>query len=323
MTGDHRCNGSPKTPGAEICNGLDDDCDGKVDELDSASNRTSDDKLIYFAAKNVTMFAYEATRYDATAHQLRLRLDPPPLLGPGPQPWSNVTKEEAEAACEKIGTGWRLCTAAEWLDACNGAGNTTFPYGDTYDAHQVQRLGLHQGGRRDDDRDRRGDDVHLRPVDDDAGDELYDMSGNVKEWVLTDDARPRGRSRCAAAPTTSPASPSARRPPRPACSATPPIPAPATAVRLPSVGFRCCLTGDAASVNRSAANEQEARGWCSGALAAAVAGRGRRARAGAAAEHPDPARYVGVDALQPGERRLAAVHRHANRRTARPAASTT
>ena len=80
----HRCKGSPKAPGVETCNGLDDDCDGKVDELDSASNRTTDDKLIYLAGPNVTMFAYEATRYDATATQLRLRLDPPALLGPGP-----------------------------------------------------------------------------------------------------------------------------------------------------------------------------------------------------------------------------------------------
>ena len=60
-------------------------------------------------------------------HQLRLRLDPPPLLGPRPLPWSNVTKEEAEAACEKIGTGWRLCTAAEWLDACNGSRQHDLP----------------------------------------------------------------------------------------------------------------------------------------------------------------------------------------------------
>ena len=80
-TGKHRCNGSPKAPGVETCNGLDDDCDGKVDELDSASNRTTDDKLIYLSGQNVTMFAYEATRYDANAHRLRLRLDPPALLG--------------------------------------------------------------------------------------------------------------------------------------------------------------------------------------------------------------------------------------------------
>src|SRR5436190_7340351 len=133
MTGNHRCNGSPKPPGVEVCNGLDDDCDGKVDELESQSNK-SDDKLVYFAAQNVTMFAYEASRYDATSSNYGFDSTRRPCAVPGKQPWSNVTKEEAEASCEKIGTGWRLCTAAEWFDACNGSGNTTFPYGATYAA---------------------------------------------------------------------------------------------------------------------------------------------------------------------------------------------
>src|SRR5262245_37299267 len=59
MAGGHRCNGAPKPPGNETCNGLDDDCDGKVDELDSASNRTTDDVLVYLSGPNVTMFAHE------------------------------------------------------------------------------------------------------------------------------------------------------------------------------------------------------------------------------------------------------------------------
>ena len=177
----------PKPPGIEICNGLDDDCDGKVDELDSASNRTTDDKLIYLAAPNVTMFAYEATRYDANGTNYGFDSTRRPCSVPGRLPWSNVTKEEAEASCEKIGTGWRLCTAAEWLDACNGAGNTTFPYGAPTPPQTLQRLGLHQGGRRDDARDGRGHDVQSDPSTRVAGDELYDMSGNVKEWVLTTD----------------------------------------------------------------------------------------------------------------------------------------
>ena len=119
--------GSPKPPGTEVCNGLDDDCDGKVDELDSASNRTSDDKLVYLAGQNVTMFAYEASRYDANATNYGFDSTRRPCSVRGRQPWSNVTKEEAEAACEKIGTGWRLCTAAEWLDACNGIGQHDLP----------------------------------------------------------------------------------------------------------------------------------------------------------------------------------------------------
>ena len=142
--GYHRCNGSPKPPGTEICNGLDDDCDGKIDELDSASNRTSDDKLVYLSGPKVTMFAYEATRFDAKATDSGFDSTRRPCSVPGRLPWSNVTKEEAETACERIGTGWRLCTSAEWLDACNGSGNPTLPLRQHLHRQHLQRVGLHQ-----------------------------------------------------------------------------------------------------------------------------------------------------------------------------------
>src|SRR4029077_5741248 len=75
-----------------------------------------------------------------------------------------------------------------------------------------------------------------------TGDELYDMSGNVKEWVLTTTTMTgpfemRGGAYTPASFTvgTTTSAPGLQ------CDAS--IPAPATAVRLPSVGFRCCLTG--------------------------------------------------------------------------------
>ena len=75
-----------------------------------------------------------------------------------------------------------------------------------------------------------------------AGDELYDMSGNVKEWVLTTATTTgpfemRGGAYNIASFTvgTTTSAPGLQ------CDAS--IPAPATAVRLPSVGFRCCRTG--------------------------------------------------------------------------------
>ena len=242
MTGNHRCNGSPKPAGTETCNGLDDDCDGKVDELDTASNRTSDDKLIYLAGPNVTMFAYEATRYDANGTDYGFDSTRRPCSVPGRLPWSNVTKEEAEAACEKIASGWRLCTAAEWLDACNSSGNTTFPYGATYSAQRCNGWDftktsgvttLATGAAT----------MCISDPSTATGDELYDMSGNVKEWVLTTTTTTgpfemRGGAYNTASFTvgTTTSAPGLQ------CDAAVPAPA-TTAVRLPSVGFRCCRTG--------------------------------------------------------------------------------
>ena len=69
----HRCNGSPKAAGTETCNGLDDDCDGKVDELDSASNRTSDDKLVYLSGPGRHDVRPRGDPLRRQRHQLRLR----------------------------------------------------------------------------------------------------------------------------------------------------------------------------------------------------------------------------------------------------------
>ena len=48
---------------------------------------------------------------------------------PGAVPQGYITQLQAAAACS--GAGKRLCTDAEWLRACRGAANTTYPYGNT------------------------------------------------------------------------------------------------------------------------------------------------------------------------------------------------
>jgi formylglycine-generating enzyme len=51
-----------------------------------------------------------------------------PAVGITPQGY--ISGNEASAACAK--SGKRLCTSTEWLAACRGAANTTWPYGNTH-----------------------------------------------------------------------------------------------------------------------------------------------------------------------------------------------
>jgi len=187
------------------------------------------------------MFAYEASRYDATAANFGFDSTRRPCAVAGRLPWSNITKDEAEAACEKVGTGWRLCTSVEWNDACNSANNTTFPYGGAYIAQACNGADYTKAAG-----------VTTIPtgsatmcVSDPtnaSGDELYDMSGNVKEWVLsTTDKAGAKEMRGGAYDIASFNVGGTISAPGLQCNAV--VPAPATDVRLPSVGFRCCLTG--------------------------------------------------------------------------------
>jgi len=265
MAGGHRCMGTTKTPGTEICNGIDDDCDGKVDELESMSNKTTDDKLVYLAGPNVTMFAYEATRTDATGSNTGFDTTSRPCSVSGRQPWSNITKEEAQAACKKIGSAWRLCTAAEWQDACNGGSNTTFPYGNSYPQPNATNPAQPQKCNGYDYLKLMNPSQTPAPLATGAasncvsqeststsGDELFDMSGNVKEWVLADVSTTDPLT-CSTTPckyelrggaydTSSFTVNGTTTAPGLQCDSTTPAP-PSVPVRLPSVGFRCCLPG--------------------------------------------------------------------------------
>ena len=77
-----------------------------------------------------------------------------------------------------------------------------------------------------------------------VADQIYDMSGNVKEWALTTAPgvtpvayEMRGGAYDNASFTVN----SVVSAPGLQCDSL--TPAPAVDVRLPSVGFRCCLTG--------------------------------------------------------------------------------
>jgi hypothetical protein len=223
----------------EVCNGRDDDCDGQTDELNSASDRTADDKLVYLESHDVTMFAYESSRYDASGTSPGMDSSARPCSVPGKVPWANVTKEEARDRCRQMGVLWRLCTRNEWSAACSTGGKNDYPYGDDYQRatcngwEYLDRMAM--------------PDVTTIPTGSaamcladqsaGAGDELYDMSGNVREWVFSTINPEAFELRGGAYNVSS----FENQAPGLQCSAR--TPAPTAAVRLPSVGFRCCRPG--------------------------------------------------------------------------------
>jgi fibro-slime domain-containing protein len=130
----------------EELNGVDDDCDGSVDEETFCVDTELDtDAVVKYAVVAVDfdtdpdtdfeIFAYEASRYGADS-------DDPGTGNTGVAcskrnviPWTGVTQAEAAAACAAIddgGSPWTLCSAGQWQYACESLSGTYYPYGDTY-----------------------------------------------------------------------------------------------------------------------------------------------------------------------------------------------
>jgi hypothetical protein len=105
---------------AEVCNAIDDNCDGTIDNGFAGGMMTGQE---FVTLGSTQIMKYEASRPSATATSqgtggsyVCSRAD---VL-----PWTNVTRPQAQAACAAIGA--RLCTEAEWETACF-ATTQTFP----------------------------------------------------------------------------------------------------------------------------------------------------------------------------------------------------
>jgi hypothetical protein len=107
---------------AETCNGIDDNCDGMVDNGTSA--RGTWVRVRPAGGTGPTdywIMSYEASRPDSTASVVGA-LSNAVCSDPNRQPWVNVTPVEAAAACATVGGS--LCTEAQWQRACETAAAT-------------------------------------------------------------------------------------------------------------------------------------------------------------------------------------------------------
>ncbi|GAB4211020.1 MAG: hypothetical protein OHK0013_32290 [Sandaracinaceae bacterium] len=172
------CNATPGTPTAELCNGIDDDCDGTVD--DNPSNN-----WVQFNVGGVNrwIFQYEASRPNATATAPGTGTPATACSRPGVIPWSTVTPALAAAACAGIGA--RLCTEAEWQRACETASTPacTYSYGTTCGTYSATTCNGRDYSAASDAVIATGAAAACYANWGTAATRIFDMSGNLQEWT--------------------------------------------------------------------------------------------------------------------------------------------
>jgi eukaryotic-like serine/threonine-protein kinase len=139
------------------------------------------------------------------------------IAEPGLQPWTEITFDEAGAACARAGK--RLCAEGEWAAACQGPCGRAYPYGDAY------RLGACNDRDGTAGRGLQSTGAYAACA---GGLGVFDLVGNASEWIVPD-----GLPAAVAGGAYDDGDAAA------ACASAAELPATTSDAR---VGFRCCLT---------------------------------------------------------------------------------
>jgi MYXO-CTERM domain-containing protein len=183
--------GTWPAPANEVCDGVDNDCDGLTDETQAQNlpgNEPAPKPAVTYVVDEVDtitlpnghtsrVYTFEASRPTSTFGSAGSGTAVRACSKASVLPWSFVTYGQAAAACARA--GMRLCTADEWTEACNGSGVTrAYPYGDVYVAGSCNG---HDQDPAVDAVEPTGTQVSCAS----SGYGIEDLSGNLREW--TDD----------------------------------------------------------------------------------------------------------------------------------------